>query len=390
MRLLLSLLFCLVPLPALPVDDQIPATSGPIISVTDFQREFEEYIETVIAKDTPGLAITVVVNGKPVLTKGYGTPEMGSMAEINMDTVFRLASLSKTFASAAVGSLVQNNKLGWNSRITNYLEYIRFKDPQYAQELTIEHLLSHRTGLVPHAYTNMIEDNVDYKTILHKITEVPFVCAPGTCYGYQNVVFSLIGDVIKVVSNETYEDFVSRNLFAPLNMTNASYGIDKFINSKNHATPHVRSKEGEQWVTVTVNDNFYKIAPAAGANASISDMTYWLLAQLGHYQNVLDSSTLGAMHNKHVKITRNQAHYHSDAWQKLEGTYYGLGWRIFDYSSHQNFVHHGGWVQGTRAEIVFNTTLQMGMVFLTNSETRYASEVVPMFLQLYLKHILID
>ncbi|MGK0298152.1 MAG: beta-lactamase class C, partial [Gammaproteobacteria bacterium] len=72
----------------------------------------------------------------------------------------------------------------------------------------------------------------------------------------------------------------------------------------------------------------------------------------------------------------------------LEGTYYGLGWRVFDYGGRQDYVHHGGYVQGTRAEVLFHTKLQMGMVFLTNSHTKYASEVVPMFLHLYSKHIL--
>ncbi len=88
------------------------------------------------------------------------------------------------------------------------------------------------------------------------------------------------------------------------------------------------------------------------------------------------------MHSKHAKTTRSQSHYHGDDWQNIEGTYYGLGWRVFDYANQKNFVHHGGWVQGMRAEMIFNSELQLGMVFLTNSETRLAGDVVPMFLQL--------
>jgi beta-lactamase class C len=118
-------------------------------------------------------------------------------------------------------------------------------------------------------------------------------------------------------------------------------------------------------------------------------MNHWLLAQLGHYPDVIDSNILSAMHEKNVKTSRGQAHQGGDYWlNKLEGTYYGLGWRVFDYGGRQNYIHHGGWVQGTRAEIVFHPDLQMGMVFLTNSETSLAREVVPMFLQLYSKHIL--
>ena len=67
-------------------------------------------------------------------------------------------------------------------------------------------------------------------------------------------------------------------------------------------------------------------------------------------------------------------------------TYYGLGWRVFDFGAHKNFVHHGGWVQGYRAEMVFNRDLQIGMVFLTNSETRLARDVILNFVNLYEKH----
>jgi beta-lactamase class C len=389
MRFILFIFFCLTPFVVPQASDQLPFWSpvpGPAFTL---QKEFDEYIGTVIAADTPGIAITVIVDGKALLTKGYGIAEVGGIDEINADTVFRLASVTKTIAAAAVGSLVQHNKLQWTNRLTDYLGNLNFNNPRYAQELTIQHLLSHRTGLIQHAYTNLVEDNVGYRDILNRMDKVPFVCAPGTCYGYQNVVFSLVGDVIEAASNETFDSFVTRNLFYPLDMRNASFGMEKFLNSKHRATPHIRHSRNGPWVPVKVNENFYRIAPAAGANASINDMNHWLLAQLGHYQDVISSNILSAMHEKNVKTSSGPAPNSGDYWlNKLEGTYYGLGWRVFDYGGRQNYVHHGGWVQGARAEIVFHSGLQMGMVFLTNSETRLAREVVPMFLQLYSTHIL--
>jgi beta-lactamase class C len=383
------MVLCLTPLAAPYASDQLSTSLAVSDPAFKFQQELDEYMGTVIAEDTPGLAITVIVDGKPLLTKGYGISEAGGGNKINAETVFRLASVSKTITAAAVGSLVQHNKLQWTNKLTEYLHNLNFNNPRYAQELTIQHLLSHRTGLVQHAYTNLVEENVSYRDILNRMDEVPFVCAPGTCYGYQNVVFSLIGDVIEVASNETFDEYVTRNLFEPLDMKNASFGMEKFLNNKNHATPHVRDSRAGRWKPVKVNENYYKVAPAAGANASINDMNHWLLAQLGHYPDVINSNTLHAMHEKNVKTSRGQAHNGGDYWSnKLEGTYYGLGWRVFDYGGRENYVHHGGWVQGARAEVVFHSGLQMGMVFLTNSETRLAREVVPMFLQLYSKHIL--
>ena len=129
----------------------------------------------MVVEDTPGLAITVIVNGETIFTRGYGISEVGGDDEINADTVFRLASVSKTIASAAIGSLVQHNRLQWDSKLTDYIGNINFNNSQYAQRLTIQNLLSHRTGLVPHAYTNLVEDNVSYRNILNRMDKVPLV-----------------------------------------------------------------------------------------------------------------------------------------------------------------------------------------------------------------------
>jgi beta-lactamase class C len=118
MRFMFFILLSLAPLAVTHASDQLPLWSpvpGPAFT---FQKEFDEYIGTVIAEDTPGIAITLIVDGKPLLTKGYGVSEVGGIDAIIPETVFRLASVSKTIASAAVGSLVQHNKLQWTNRPT--------------------------------------------------------------------------------------------------------------------------------------------------------------------------------------------------------------------------------------------------------------------------------
>jgi beta-lactamase class C len=116
------------------------------------------------------------------------------------------------------------------------------------------------------------------------------------------------------------------------------------------------------------------VAPAAGINASISDMRQWLMAQLGHEPLVFEDEMLDLMHSGAIKTTRRQAHYRKR--KKLGDIYYGLGWRIFDYAGQAGFVHHGGYVRGMRSEMVFNRALQSGMVFLTNSEPSSMNDLV--------------
>ncbi|WDE13990.1 serine hydrolase domain-containing protein [Thalassomonas haliotis] len=388
-----SLLLCAFFLLAIPVANagQAKASavtgqaqpSGLSLGQQTFLQAFESFLLAEVAPKTPGFAVAVVLGGEEHLLKGYGVTNVSSPEKVDPDTVFRLASVSKTFTSAAVGILVAQGKLSWDSKLSDYVEHLSFNKPDYGSALTLRHLLSHSSGLMPHAYTNLIEDRVSYKKILTKMAQVPFICAPGTCYGYQNVVYSLAGDVVEAVSSNSFEQVVQNDLFTPLSMKNASYGLTAFLGNENRAQPHKWHRQAKKWLPAKVNSNYYRVAPAAGINASIRDMKYWLMAQLGKHQAVLNDDILDEMHGKQIKTSAAQGHYRKRDWQNLGKTYYGLGWRIFDYNGRESFVHHGGWVEGARTEMVFNEALQMGLVFLTNSDTKMASKVVPTFLRLY-------
>ncbi len=354
----------------------------PSFSFTDNQKAFvdgfEQYIQKEIAGNVPGVALAVAVDGKIASLNAYGVKKRGGGDKIDENTVFRIASVSKTFASAAIAVLVQNKILAWDSRAKPYLNDVDFKNSAYEQQLRLSHLLSHTSGLIPHTYTNLLNQNVSFKEIKKLIKDVDFVCRPGQCYGYQNAVYSLLGDVVDFVSIDSYETFVKNNLFIPLQMQNASFGQKSFLQSKNMATPHARRRSG--WLPVKVKPNYYHVPPAAGVNASITDMSKWLLAQLGNRPDVLSKPVLDAMHTKRIKTTKQQAHY--GQWENLDNAYYGFGWRVFDYRGKSGFVHHGGWVQGFRTEMVLNKELGLGMVLLVNAERFHVNKVVPKFLDL--------
>lgn len=353
---------------------------------TRFVRDFERFVRNRISKNVPGMALAIVVNGEVVLLKGYGVKNIRKKDAITENTVFRIASVSKTFASAAIAVLVQKNILAWDSRVIPYLNDVSFKNKAYAQQLRIEHLLSHSSGLTPHAYTNLLNQNVSYEDIKSLIEKVDFICRPGSCYSYQNVIYSLLGDIVDFASVDGYEAYVANNLFVPLQMHNASFGWESFIKSDNAATPHVPRRG--KWSPVRVKPNYYEVAPAAGVNASITDMSKWLLAQLGARPDVLSRSVLDAMHSKHIKTTKHQAHY--GQWEGLNSAHYGLGWRVFDYRNVQGFAHHGGWVKGFRSEIVLNKALNLGMVLLVNAERSNVNKAVPKFLDLAYEYGLIE
>lgn len=347
--------------------------------VPSFVTQFEHYVAEHVAPQVPGAALAIVADGKLHVLKGYGVREAGSDQPVTADTVFRLASVSKPIAATAAGLLVQNRQLTWDTRVYDTLQHVRFKNSKYGQQITLQDLLAHTSGLVPQAYTNLIENNVPYEEVVQRLEAVDFSCPPKTCYGYQNVVFSLAGDIIAAATGSTFETFVKEQLFSPLGMYSASFGIDDLLKNTNYAAPHI-FRDGK-WKTVKVNRNYYNIAPAAGANASINDMGKWLLAHMGQRPDVLTEQTLDELHSKVVRTAVARSHYGQQP--TMVKTWYGLGWRVFDVGAHHHFVHHGGWVQGYRTEMVFNRELNIGMVFLTNSETRLARDVIFQFVNAY-------
>lgn len=357
----------------------IKAPRYPVGHPEAFVPEFEDYIAKKVAPFVPGVAVVIVSGGQIKSLNGYGVRRAGTRESVTPDTVFRLASLSKSFAGTAASLLVDEGKISWDTSVTSVLPNVAFKNKAYGKQLTLRHALGQSSGLPRHTYTHYIDENMSYADIVNRLRYVNFACAPGKCFAYQNVMYSLAGDMIKKKSGVSFENYVEKKIFDPLGMRSASYGLASYNASPNRASPHISG--GKRWVPTSVTPNWYRVAPAAGVNASIVDMSRFLLGQMGKRQDVLPLSVLNPIQSRVTKNTPGQNYYAS---HKLAvNTAYGMGWRVFDYGRDKNFIHHGGHVKGFRTEMVFNRDLQIGMVFLSNSETPLARDVIFKFLDSY-------
>jgi beta-lactamase class C len=366
---------------------EIPALNtnsinAPRVSKDDpdaFVAAFEDYVAEKIAPYVPGIAVAIVSEGQIKSLQSYGVRRAGTKEKITPDTVFRLASLSKPVAATAAGVMVNEGKLDWSSRVVSELPDIKFRNSRYGNQVNLSHVLSQSTGFPRHTYSYFIDANMSYSELTQKLRYANFVCPPGKCFAYQNVVYSLVGDIIQRHAGESFEDYVKQKIFDPLDMQSASYGLENYNASPNRAAPHVAS--GRRWFPAKVTDNWYRVAPAAGVNASIVDMSQFLLAQIGKRPDVLPTEVLDSIQTRITKNTPAQNYY--SVRKPVSNTAYGMGWRVFDYGQDKNFVHHGGHVKGFRSEMVFNRELQMGMVLLTNSETHRVRDVIFKFLDYY-------
>ncbi|MBN8728214.1 MAG: beta-lactamase family protein [Xanthomonadales bacterium] len=361
----------------IPAADEHAVARDPSVVAAEFDR----WLDGLAATDAvAGLAAAIVKDDRVVFERGIGVADAASGAAVTPDTVFRLASLSKAFAAAMAGMLVERGMLHWDSKVAGLLPEFTLSDGAGAQRLTVADILSHRVGLPHNTYDHLLEQAEPYQLLVGQLKDVPLACPVGACYGYQNIAFSLIGDVTYAATGDFYYHQVEKRIFHPLGMDTATFGRDALEGSPRWARPHRR--QGRAWVSFVPNENYYRVAPAAGVNASIRDMEQWLIAQMGGRPDVLSPQLLRVLHTPLVETERE---LRSSSWRRgrLNDARYALGWRVYDYAG-TTLVFHAGAVQGYRGMIAFLPRYRFGAVMLWNSESATPAGLMPMLLDRYL------
>jgi beta-lactamase class C len=351
----------------------------PLLALSPEHRlaeEFENYFKQHVRDEGITGAAFVVASAEGIVHVGAaGHTDTSRSLPINENTTFRIASVSKTFAAGLTGVLVNEGEFGWNDRVIDYVPDFRINGD--TSQVRIQHLLGQSTGLVPHAYDNLIEDGVSMERIQDQYSKLSYICPPGECYSYQNSIFSLIEPVIERTTSQSYASLMEQKIFRPLGMNTASVGYEPFIANPNHAKPHVKSRG--KWKTIEVKPNYYRVAPAAGVNASALDMGKWLAAQMGGSPAVIDPEVVDTLTEPRVKTVRDKRRKH---WREmLSEAHYGLGWRI--YTMGDNVIaYHSGWVSGFRADIAWSDDHNIGIAVLMNVEGSSINELTTTFWQM--------
>ena len=324
----------------------------------------------------PGMALVIVQDGQILTARGFGVTDTATQQPITPHTVFRLASLSKAFAGTLAALLVRDDALRWDTRIATQLPAFKLADLQGTEHLTVRDILSQRVGLVHNTYDRDLESDEPFEILVQRLAGAPMACAPGDCYAYQNITFALIADIVFAVTGDFYTHQVTKRIFQPLGMYDASYGRDGLEASPSWARPHVRGAGG--WVPVRAREAYYRIPAAAGVNVSAHDMAQWLLAQMGHRPDVLPEDLLADVHTPQVPTP---SELHGSPWRRarLSDAYYATGWRVYNYAGH-TLVFHGGAVQGFRGMIAMLPDRDIGAVVLWNSESPVPSGFMPTLL----------
>jgi beta-lactamase class C len=308
-----------------------------------------------------GLAVGIVENGRITFLKGYGETLEGSGDPVTPETVFRWASTSKGVAATMVAKLAEQGKIDLNAPVANYAPDLKLPaGNQY--KATVGDLLSHRLGLYRNAYDNKLEEGQDPSLLRSQLGQLSAVCAPGTCWDYQNIAYDASSEMVSRITGMPYEQAVRRYLFNPIGMTSGSVSMAGLQASASWAKPHSAGRRPEPIV-----DTYYKVPGAAGINSNIKDMALWMEAQMGEMPDVLDKKLLDTIHAPYV-VTPTERGRLRKFLERLGTAWYGYGWRSYEYAGHRIIGHRGG-IKGYRSLILFDPQKKSGVVALWNSDT---------------------
>jgi CubicO group peptidase (beta-lactamase class C family) len=292
---------------------------------------------------SPGVAVLVRRGGRTVFEHGYGVRDLQSLAPIDPETNFRLASCTKQFTAMAIMLLVHDKKLRYEQSLAEIFPEF----PVYGTQITVGNLLHHTSGLPDYetlmeqesggqkwTEENQIHD-ADVLALLEK-EKLPLF-PPGTKWAYSNSGYVVLGLVVAKVSGKSFGDFLHERIFAPLKMDQTIV----YERGKNEVASRAfgNSRDGAAW----------KQTDQSSTSATLGDGgVYSSLRDLAKWDDALAKHTLLSETEMRAALTPTTlfggakpvwpAGQDRDAGTPVA---YGFGWFLDPYRGHARMWHYG-------------------------------------------------
>jgi CubicO group peptidase (beta-lactamase class C family) len=341
------------------------------------------FTRALIDWEVPGMAVAIVKDGRVVLEKGYGVRERGKPGHVDERTLFAIASNTKAFTAAAVAALVDQQKVGWDEPVRQYLPRFELQDPLASGDLRVRDLLSHRSGLGTFSgdllwYNTTFGVDDVLRRARYLQPRSPFRSA----YGYSNLMFLAAGQVVATASGTRWDAFVQAHFLNPLGMKDTLTSVRAVPGRENVATPHGPVGTGSRpypWYDSQAG------GAAGGLVSSAHDMTRWLLLQLGRGtldgRQYFSEEQARTMWTPHVSLTISRESESASPTTHFNA--YGLGWMLRDYRG-RLIASHGGGLDGMYSAVAIVPDERLGIVVLTNAMTGIGDALVMRVIDAYL------
>lgn len=324
--------------------------------------------------DAPGLAAAFARDGSEVYARGYGERDVDRNLPVTPDTVFGVASVTKSFTAVAIMQLQEAGKLSVHDPVTRYLPELRTPDPEHTRAVTIHHFLTHSSGLppLPSRWFAFVRDLTpadlawlaphlaEYiphpfpahtpidssEALMDFIAACPFrlLGPPGARFSYGNEGFALLGAIVERVSGRPYPDYVQAHILAPTGMTRSTFDVDTALALGDTARPYAAVTEDggrriapvEPWMRSRVWD------PAGGLFSTTRDLLHYLeVYRTGgtvHGERLLSEASVQQMTAPHIV-------------QHRPGASYGYGLGVHTDFHGATLIEHGGGRRSIAADV---------------------------------------
>lgn len=335
-------------------------------------QEIDAIVQNAIENFTvAGVAVAVVKDGKIIHQKGYGLKSIDSKVKVNEHTNFGIASNSKAFTTTALAMLVEEGKLSWTDRVIDHIPEFKMYNDYVTQNFNIQDLLTHRSGLgLGIGDLMFFPDGADFtiNDIINSFQYFKPESAFRTKFDYDNLLYLVAGEVVRRVSDMSWEQFIKERIFVPLEMDNSFASITYIEDKSNVASPHLNNDktlsivEPEQWDPEKIN------GAAGGIYSNVNDIAKWMLLHLnkGKYGNNLEKKLFSeTSQNEMWKIHTSQEVNRNPRYNShFRG--YGLGWGLTDMKGNMVVSHTGGLI-GMLSKTIMIPDLNLGIIVLTNT-----------------------
>lgn len=321
----------------------------------------------------PGLSVSIVKDGKTLLSKGYGETLLGSNKRVDDKTLFSIGSTTKAIVAAAMAMLVDEGKVKWSDKVIDHLPEFRLYDSYATRELRIQDLFTHNSGV---GNADLLWSLWGYSTeeVVNRMQYLEPRYGFRGGYTYQNIMYATAGLVIERITGTSWNDFIHDRVFKPIGM-DRSFALKSMVEADpNRTRPHYKISSG----IIEITDSNADSIGAAGSIWSCStDMAKWMMFVLDsarvNGQRLISAENYAVLHQAKIVIPKNQF-YPTAQLTKPNFTTYSLGWFQHDYMGHYVQFHTGS-LNGAIAIIGLVPEENLGVYFLGNldhAELRHA------------------
>jgi CubicO group peptidase (beta-lactamase class C family) len=316
------------------------------------------------------LSGAIVYNGSLTWAGGYGLANRETNSVATADSIYLVASISKTITATALLQLYEQGKFNLDDDVSNYLNF-SIRNPSFPTvPITFRLLLSHHSSLSVDpdtSFTRLLPADLplnDYPSSfyrellvpggLHYIPQIWTAATPGSSMNYANLGFGLLGYLVERISGENFASYCHTHIFQPLEMYNTSFTLDGL--DINRLVRPYEYYDGEYipYMHYTLLDY-----PAGNLRTTVVDLSHFLIAQMnqGRYKDVqlLSPETIEMMHTIQYQ---NHTGYNFN---------YGLGFQIWQDASGNQIGHTGG-LFGVSTIMVYREGQDVGLIMFCNKE----------------------